>query len=67
MSVINIKVNAKLMQFEGNSLADVITQYGATPPFAVAVNGDFVPQTVYHAQRINEGDEIDIVAPIFGG
>lgn len=34
---------------------------------AVAVNGEFVPKTSYASQSINDGDKIEIVAPMQGG
>jgi len=39
----------------------------ATPPFAVAVNLQFVPKTQYASTHIKAGDHIDIIAPITGG
>jgi len=35
--------------------------------FAVAINGTFVPLKSYHDRQINEGDEIEILAPMVGG
>ncbi len=34
---------------------------------AVAVNRDFVPRSSYPQTRIQEGDEIEILAPMQGG
>lgn len=34
---------------------------------AVAVNGTFVPRSEHATTKLNEGDEIDIVAPMQGG
>ena len=34
---------------------------------AVALNGEFLPKTSYAATNINEGDKIEIVAPMQGG
>lgn len=34
---------------------------------AVAVNGTFIPKTSYTEIRINDGDKIEIVAPMQGG
>ncbi|MGL6159677.1 sulfur carrier protein ThiS [Microbulbifer sp.] len=35
--------------------------------FAVALNGDFVPRADYGETRLNDGDALDIVAPVVGG
>ncbi len=34
---------------------------------AVAVNGEFIPKTTYVETTINDGDKIEIVAPMQGG
>ena len=35
--------------------------------YAVAINGEFIPRSVYSSTTIDDGDEIDIVHPIGGG
>ena len=35
--------------------------------FACAVNGGFVARAQWAAQRLSDGDCIDIVAPVVGG
>ncbi|WP_226648364.1 sulfur carrier protein ThiS [Microbulbifer variabilis] len=35
--------------------------------FAVAVNGSFVARSEYGNTQINNGDSLDIVAPVVGG
>ncbi|WP_020413582.1 sulfur carrier protein ThiS [Microbulbifer variabilis] len=35
--------------------------------FAVAINGGFIPRTEYSNTQINNGDSLDIVAPVVGG
>lgn len=34
---------------------------------AVAMNGEFVPKSSYANTQINDGDQIEIVAPMQGG
>ncbi len=34
---------------------------------AIAINGKFVPKSSYKNQQINDGDEVEIVAPMQGG
>lgn len=48
-------------------LADALAAFNARPPFAVAINGDFVPRTLYAAQPLSDGDRIDVVQPVAGG
>lgn len=63
----NIKINGDLANTEHNVLSEIIDQYGAKPPYALAVNGDFVPKSQYHSFEVKDGDLIDVVSPIFGG
>ena len=49
------------------SLADAISSAGARPPFAAAVNLQFIPKTQYAATALQAGDQIEIIAPITGG
>jgi sulfur carrier protein len=49
------------------TVMDAIAAAKATPPFAVAVNLQFVPKTQYAQTLIKAGDHIDIIAPITGG
>ena len=63
-----IHVNQKPLALpEGSSVADALAAFGARPPFAVAVNGQFVARA-QHAQRaLAAGDRLDIVHPVAGG
>ncbi len=51
---------------DGELLA-LLQQFGAREPFAVAINGSFVPKSRYAVIRVQPGDQIDIVQPIEGG
>jgi sulfur carrier protein len=52
---------------DGASLADAVAAVQAQPPFAAAVNLQFVPNTRYAQQPLQPGDQIDIIAPVTGG
>jgi sulfur carrier protein len=52
---------------EGATLVDAIELLQARPPFAAAVNLQFVPQTRYSQTRLQNDDRIDIIAPVTGG
>ena len=52
---------------EGATLADALAQAGARPPFAAALNLQFVPKTRYAQTSLQAGDQIEIIAPITGG
>ncbi|MFS8855413.1 sulfur carrier protein ThiS [Synechococcus sp. H55.7] len=52
---------------EGTTLAEAIAQVEISGPFAVAVNLEFVPRAQYERTRLQEGDQVEIVAPVAGG
>jgi sulfur carrier protein len=52
---------------EGANVADALAAFNAKPPFAVAVNGDFVARKQHAARVLKEGDQVDIVHPVAGG
>ncbi len=52
---------------EAATLADAVTAAAIAPPFAAAVNGQFVPRTAHAATPLAAGDHIDLVQPVTGG
>lgn len=52
---------------EGATVADAIAAIAARPPFAVAVNMVFVPNTRYAAHALQPGDRVEIISPVTGG
>ena len=62
-----IIINDKPFESQARQLSDVLEEYGATPPYAVALNGEFVAQHQYTGQAVQAGDRIEVVSPIFGG
>ncbi|CAB3790356.1 hypothetical protein LMG28688_03098 [Paraburkholderia caffeinitolerans] len=64
----DIQINQKPLTLpEGATVADALTAFGARPPFAVAVNGDFVTRTQHGARMLSAGDRLDVVSPVAGG
>ena len=51
----------------GATLADAIQLSGVHPPFAAAVNLQFVPKTQYAEKSLQLDDRIDIITPVTGG
>lgn len=49
------------------TLADAVQRVGITPPFAAAVNMQFVPKTLYANYVLQPHDQIELIAPITGG
>lgn len=63
-----IQINQKAHSLpEGATVADALTAFGARPPFAVALNGQFVARAQHPARVLSPGDRLDIVHPVAGG
>ncbi len=52
---------------EGTTLAQALQVMAFAPPFAVAINLQFVPKTQYAHTALNAGDQIEVISPITGG
>jgi sulfur carrier protein len=48
-------------------LSDAIAAVGVKPPFAAAVNLQFVPKKNYANHILQEGDKIELIVPVTGG
>ena len=48
-------------------ISDALSLIEAKPPFAVAVNMNFVPKTQYDQFSLNENDHIEVITPVTGG
>jgi sulfur carrier protein len=51
----------------GATLADAIALVGIQPPFAAAINMEFVPRGQYPERLLQINDAIELIAPITGG
>lgn len=49
------------------TVTELLQARGATRGVAVAVNETFVPRSQYDSTRLQDGDTIEIVAPMQGG
>ena len=49
------------------TLADAVQCVGIAPPFAAAVNLQFVPKTQYASHVLHANDHIELISPITGG
>ncbi|SCK56764.1 sulfur carrier protein [Variovorax sp. HW608] len=48
-------------------LADALRLVNATPPFAAAVNRQFVPRSSYESHALKTDDRIEVIRPVTGG
>ena len=61
-------INQKRCELQqGSTLRNAIELAHIIPPFAAAVNAQFVPKTLYDQTLLNENDKIELIVPITGG
>jgi sulfur carrier protein len=48
-------------------ITDLLTMIEAKPPYAVAVNLQFVPKTRHAEYILQDNDQVEIIAPVTGG
>jgi sulfur carrier protein len=64
----NITINQQRLALPDDAtLAFALATLAARPPFAVAVNRQFVPATRHAETRLAEGDEVEVIQPVTGG
>lgn len=64
----NVFINQQRHELaESATLADAVAQLQLNPPFAAAVNLQFVPNTQYASRPLQPNDRIDLIAPVTGG
>lgn len=64
----HITINQQPVELPENAtVADAVTRWNAKPPFAVALNAQFVPRSNYAQRHLQTGDHIEIIAPVTGG
>ena len=49
------------------TVADALAQMQAKPPFAVAVNTQFVPKSQHANHVLKDGDKMEVISPVTGG
>ena len=64
----NILINDKPYTLpDGAAITDALAALEAVPPFAVAVNREFVPRSAYAARTLQPDDRIEVIRPVTGG
>ena len=68
MSTFTITLNGQPLALPaGATLADAAQASGVQPPFAAAVNLQFVPRAQYANTFLKTGDQVELIAPVTGG
>jgi sulfur carrier protein len=66
--MLHIFINQQPHTLDDNAtVLQAIAAAQAQPPFAIAVNTQFVPQSRYAAHLLQDQDRIDIISPVTGG
>lgn len=52
---------------DGATLAQAIALLQPNPPFAAAVNLQFVPKARYDQTSLQAGDRVEVILPVTGG
>lgn len=52
---------------EPATVADALVAIDAVPPYAVAVNREFVPRSAYAAHALKNDDRLEVIRPVTGG
>ncbi|WP_418120248.1 sulfur carrier protein ThiS [Variovorax sp. 350MFTsu5.1] len=64
----NILINDKPFTLPDQAmLTDALAALQATPPFAVAVNREFVPRSAYATRALKPEDRVEVIRPVTGG
>jgi sulfur carrier protein len=50
-----------------SKVSDALALLNAKPPYAVAVNLQFVPKSQYTDHILRENDQVEVIAPVTGG
>jgi sulfur carrier protein len=50
-----------------SSIDDVLRLIDAQPPYAVAINYEFVPKSKHAEAILQEGDAMEVITPVTGG
>ncbi len=64
----NIKLNGESLNVSAATLTDALIELGfGDAKVATAVNEDFIPVSLRANHTLNEGDRLEVLAPMQGG
>jgi len=65
---VNILINGEPRELDAPAtLAEAIALLAPQPPFAAAVNREFVPRSAYAQRELHDGDDVEVIRPVTGG
>ncbi|MBU6223707.1 MAG: sulfur carrier protein ThiS [Burkholderiales bacterium] len=67
-NTITVLINQAPFKLPPNAtLQDAVQCIGIEPPFAAAINLQFVPKSQYASHVLQTNDQIELISPITGG
>lgn len=68
MTSMNLRINDTPCTLPADAkVVDALALIDAKPPFAVAVNRQFVPRSNYASHALQADDRIEVIRPVTGG
>lgn len=65
---IQVLINQKAVPLAADTpLAEALAQQAFSPPYAVAINTQFVPRSAYAQTLLKSGDRVEVITPVTGG
>lgn len=62
-----IEINGETRELCAKTLSDLLTECGFTGRVATAVNEEFVPSSMRITHMLQDGDRVEVLAPMQGG
>lgn len=63
-----IEVNGEMQEVTATTVAEALTQLGwGEAKVATALNGEFLPAAARAGQALQDGDRLEVLAPMQGG
>ena len=65
-----IQVDVNTMPFQlaqASTVEQALTEFNAKPPYAVLLNGQFLPNSFYPTTNLADGDRLEVISAIQGG
>ncbi len=65
-----IQVDVNTMPFQlaqASTVEQALTKFNAKPPYAVLLNGQFLPNSLYLKTHLADGDRLEVISAIQGG
>lgn len=62
-----VSLNDEWVEIGETRLSAAMHEWNYAEQCAVAINGEFIPRSAYEEVSLQDGDKVDVVAPVGGG